>query len=121
MASLSPSLLAPSGQPVLESAGGWVNGTLLGGVAVTLCVLAVAFVGLMMLSGRFSIRRSARVVLGCFLLLGAPVIAQSFTGFWQGQRSVQVLPVVLPPEEEPRGDLPPAGYDPYAGASIRRD
>ena len=39
-------------------------------------VIAVAFLGLMMIAGRLPFRRGISVVLGCFLLLGAPVVAQ---------------------------------------------
>jgi type IV secretory pathway VirB2 component (pilin) len=65
---------APAG-PVLPSAAEWVTGTLFGDVAAGLCVLAVAFVGLMLMSGRLAARDGLRVVIGCFVLLGAPLIA----------------------------------------------
>ena len=65
---------APAG-PVLPSAAEWVTGTLFGDVAAALCVLAVAFVGLMLMSGRLAARDGLRVVIGCFVLLGAPLIA----------------------------------------------
>ena len=43
-----------------------------------LCVLAVAFVGMLMLTGRLALREGLRVALGCFILLGAPAIASAF-------------------------------------------
>lgn len=62
------SLFEPSSASPIAGAVGWIGDTLLGGVAVTLCVLAVAFVGLMMLTGRVPVRTGFRVVLECFVL-----------------------------------------------------
>lgn len=99
---------------------GWINGLLLGNLAVGLCVLAVGYLGLMMLLGRTPVRQGMRVLLGCFILLGAPVIAASLSGAWQSAAPEAPDPmVVMPPEA--RAPLPPADYDPYAGASLRRD
>lgn len=106
----------PSTSP-LGDAVGWIEGTLFGTVAVTLCVLAVAMVGLMMLTGRLPVRRGMQVVLGCFVLLGAPVIAAAFTATVHEQAT---LPPALPrPPAPPRGEVPPADYDLYAGASLK--
>ncbi len=71
-------VLEQSGSNALGNAANWITGTLLGSAAITLCVLAIAFVGLMMLTGRLPVREGLRVVLGCFVLLGAPVIAAGF-------------------------------------------
>jgi len=85
-------------------------------------VLAVAFVGALMLAGRLPLREGLRVALGCFVLLGAPVIAAGFVGFGQEDEVVALPPIASETEaESPRGNLPPADYDPYAGASLRRD
>jgi type IV secretory pathway VirB2 component (pilin) len=72
---VAPSLFdAPAG-PVLPSAAGWVTGMLFGEVAASLCVIAVAFTGILLMTGRLTVRDGIGVVLGCFVLLGAPVIA----------------------------------------------
>lgn len=105
----------------LQGAARWLTATLLGEMAVGLCVIAVAIIGLLMLSGRLPVRRGAAVVLGCFVLLGAPVIAGGFMGMGEetaGQTGFarsddQALPL--------RQELPPSTYDPYAGASMRDD
>jgi len=52
----------------------WVEGTLLGTVATVVAVVAVAVVGLMMLTGRMNWRHGAIVILGCFVLFGATTI-----------------------------------------------
>ena len=53
---------------------GWLQGTLLGTVATSVAVIAVAAVGLMMLTGRLDWRRGSVVVLGCCVLFGATSI-----------------------------------------------
>ena len=72
---LAGSLFDSPTAPVLPAAVDWLTGTLFGTVAVTLCVLAVAFVGLVLMSGRMAIRDALRVALACFVVLGASAIA----------------------------------------------
>lgn len=115
------SLFETNGTSPLGDAAGWLSGTMLGSVAVLLCVLAVAFVGLLMLTGRVAFREGFRVVLGCFILLGAPIIASAFLTVAQPVPRVIEVPPAAMEADSPRGDLPPANYDPYAGASLRRD
>jgi type IV secretory pathway VirB2 component (pilin) len=73
--SAAASLFDPPASSPLAAAAQWVTGTLLGGVAVSLCVLAIAFVGLRMMTGHLAVRDGLRVVLACFVLLGASAIA----------------------------------------------
>jgi type IV secretion system protein VirB2 len=109
------------GAPMVQSAG-WIEGVMLGEFALGVCVVAVAFIGALMLTGRLPLRESARVVVGCFVLLGAPVIARGFVGGGSGVIEASSLPPpVAVPFESPRPDLPPANLDPYAGASLRDD
>jgi len=64
-------LADPSGSGPIVSAVQWLQGTLLGTVATVLAVIAVACVGLLMLTGRINWRYGAVVILGCFILFGA--------------------------------------------------
>jgi type IV secretion system protein VirB2 len=64
----------PEGSGVIINAAGWLQGTLLGTVATTVAVIAVAVVGFMMLTGRINWRHGAVVILGCFVLFGAASI-----------------------------------------------
>ena len=64
----------PQGSGVLVSAMGWLQGTLLGTVATVAAVIAVASVGILMLTGRINWRYGATVILGCFILFGAASI-----------------------------------------------
>ncbi len=64
----------PAGSGVIVGAVSWLQGTLLGTVATVVAVIAVAAVGLMMLTGRINWRHGAVVILGCFILFGAASI-----------------------------------------------
>jgi type IV secretory pathway VirB2 component (pilin) len=64
----------PQGSGPIINALGWMQGTLLGNVATTAAVIAVAVVGLMMLTGRMNWRFGATVIVGCFILFGATAI-----------------------------------------------
>ncbi len=64
----------PAGSGPLIAALEWLQGTLLGNVATTAAVIAVAVVGLMMLTGRIDWRRGVTVILGAFIIFGAVAI-----------------------------------------------
>lgn len=74
----TPALAVPRAEPAgagpIVSALTWVRDTLLGQVATTVAVIAVAMVGFMMLTGRMNWRFGATVILGCFILFGAASI-----------------------------------------------
>jgi type IV secretion system protein VirB2 len=61
----------PAGSSPLIAALDWVQGTLLGNLATTAAVIAVAAVGFLMLTGRLDWRRGLTVVVGCFIIFGA--------------------------------------------------
>jgi type IV secretory pathway VirB2 component (pilin) len=121
MVSVAP---ATSSDSALLSAAQWLDGLVQGPAAMTLAVLAVAATGLLMLNGRLPVRRGLTVVLGCFIMFGAPAIARgllSSTAAISGQPVEQVPPEPPNPQLEPPN--PPtshAGDDPYAGASVAR-
>ena len=64
----------PAGSGPIVGAINWIQGTLLGTVATVVAVIAVAVVGLMMLTGRMNWRFGATVIVGCFILFGAGAI-----------------------------------------------
>jgi type IV secretion system protein VirB2 len=68
------SLSDPAGSGVIVAAVRWLEGTLLGTIATVVAVIAVASVGLLMLTGRINWRYGATVILGCFILFGAASI-----------------------------------------------
>jgi type IV secretion system protein VirB2 len=73
-AAAQDSLADPAGSGVIVSAVRWLEGTLLGTIATVVAVIAVASVGLLMLTGRINWRYGATVILGCFILFGAASI-----------------------------------------------
>lgn len=67
-------MIDPTGSGVLVNAVNWLQGTLLGTIATTIAIIAVAAVGFMMLTGRVNWRHGAVVLLGCFIVFGAASI-----------------------------------------------
>ncbi|MGB3470209.1 MAG: TrbC/VirB2 family protein [Erythrobacter sp.] len=64
----------PQGSGPVVNALSWLQGTLLGTVATTVAVMAVAAIGFMMLTGRMNWRFGATVIVGVFILFGATTI-----------------------------------------------
>ncbi len=64
----------PQGAGPITNAVTWMQGILLGPIATSLAVMAVAAVGFMMLTGRMNWRFGATVIIGVFIVFGAPVI-----------------------------------------------
>jgi len=114
----SASLFDQPSHPPAESAGEWIVGLLSGTLATSLCIIAVAVLGMMMLTGRLPLRQGLQVVLGCFVLLGAATIAVELR---QLGKAPQAGDVIEPDADlAKRRPLPPANYNPYEGASLRR-
>lgn len=98
---------APPTDPLAGSVN-WLTGTLIGDLAATVCILAIAFVGFSMLTGRIAMRRGLQVILGCFVLLGAPVIATSMLGVMVPSNSARIPPAeTVVYEARPREQLAP--------------
>ena len=87
LASASPALAQtgdPAGSSPLVGALNWVQGTLLGNLATTAAVIAVAACGFLMLTGRMDWRRGLTVVVGCFIIFGAVTIVAGIRAASQG-------------------------------------
>jgi type IV secretory pathway VirB2 component (pilin) len=121
-ASISGSLADPSGSSVLVAAVGWLEGALLGTLATTVAVIAVASVGFMLLAGRVNVRHGLTVLFGCFILFGASSIVEGIQGALpEGEQGeFAYVPDPLAQMTPPPAPPPPADYDPYAGASVAR-
>ena len=76
----------PAGSSPLVAALDWVQGTLLGNLATTAAVIAVAVVGYLMLTGRIDWRRGLTVVVGCFIIFGAAAIVAGIRSLATGLR-----------------------------------
>ena len=70
----------PQGSGPIVGAVAWLQGTLLGTVATTVAVMAVAAIGFMMLTGRMNWRFGATVIIGVFILFGASAIVAGIQG-----------------------------------------
>jgi type IV secretion system protein VirB2 len=126
----SRSLADPAGSSVLVAAVQWLQDTLLGTAAASVAAICIAWVGLMMLSGRIDLRRAATVILGCFILFGAASIAagmRAAAGLADAGPAAVAhpvpasplagLPILAPP---PPPAAPRRDPDPYAGAALPR-
>ena len=71
----------PAGSGPILGALQWLEGTLLGNLATTAAIIAVAVVGLMMLTGRIEWRRGVTVVVGAFIVFGAAAIVAGIRTF----------------------------------------
>jgi type IV secretory pathway VirB2 component (pilin) len=115
------SLADPPGSSVLVAAVAWLQGTLLGTIATTIAIIAIASVGLMMLAGRVNIRHGLTVVMGCFIVFGASAIVAGIQSSLAGRgQAARVVTAETPPPmvAAPPPPPPPANNDPYAGASV---
>ncbi len=117
-ASYSYSLADPPGSSVIVAAVSWLEGTLLGTVATTVAIIAIASIGLMMLSGRINLRYGATVILGCFILFGASSIVAGIQSMGGGTVDAEAYAYSPPPPPPPTPTPPPANPDPYAGAAL---
>ena len=119
-ASTSASLADPPGSSVVVAAVMWLQGTLLGTIATTVAIVAIASVGLMMLAGRVNIRHGLTVIAGCFILFGASTIVAGIQSSLAGadQAAAPATPESPPPMVAAAPPPPPANNDPYAGASV---
>lgn len=102
----------------IGNAAEWLSAVVTGSSATIAATLAIAGLGLAMMHGRINVRDGVRVVAGCFILFGAPVIARdllSLAGWNAGPAVIEVraspAPIVMP-------SAPSPNRDPYAGASV---
>ena len=110
---LAPSLFDAPPSQVLPPATDWLADLLLGSLATGICVLAVAFIGFRLMTGDMAVRAGLRTMIGCFVLLGAPLIGAGLldlAGRPERPDRTFVAAPVLPEVSRP--------YDPYLGASI---
>ena len=115
------SLYTPSATDPIARSIGWIESTATGSLASIVAVIAVAIVGMMMLSGRLEVRRGITVVAGCFLVFGAQIIVSGIFGETNRVRVGPTVRSMLQPSaliDAPQRT--PQPYDPYAGASVQR-
>lgn len=107
---------APASSSLLGAVS-WLQGVVLGPVATAIAVIAVAWIGMLMLLGRLDVRRGLAVIAGCFVLSGASAIANGIRGAVGGAdvAAANVPRALAPPPQVPPL---PRNADPYAGAAL---
>lgn len=113
-----------AGSGAVAAAVNWLDGLVLGTLASLIAIIAVASIGLLLLSGRLDVRRVGRVIVGCFIIFGASTIAHGIAGVLSGSGHYEQAPVTPPSPPavvvtasgRPTANIP---YDPYAGAALR--
>lgn len=101
----------------LASAVQWLADLLTGRIGTAVAVIAIAWLGINMLQGRLALRDGTRVLIGCFILFGAPVITQGLLQSTEGhrvQRASSFSPVDITPS--PAGPANVSPFDPYVRA-----
>ncbi|MEO5775045.1 MAG: TrbC/VirB2 family protein [Sphingomicrobium sp.] len=93
----------------------WIQAVLLGTIATSIAVIAVASVGFMMFTGRIDWRRAVQVVIGCFIVFGASTVASGIQALAGGAGPPPVIPAPSV-QTAPPSNAPP--LDPYAGAAV---
>jgi len=73
-AAASAQEMNPAGSAPVNATLSWLQGTLMGTVATTVAVMAVATIGFLLLSGHANWRFGATVIIGLFILFGATTI-----------------------------------------------
>jgi len=112
-----------SGANAVTSAVGWLESGLLGTVATAVVTIAIASIGLLMLTGRIDIRRAAQVIFGCFIIFGASTLANGVLVAISGRSSSPDLDQAASPSPPPPPTIPTTAnvastpYNPYASAA----
>ena len=91
---------------------------MVGSLATTVAVIAVAWFGLTMLGGSASPRRAIQVVLGAFILFGAPLIARELAGMMRSTGGATSVSGQVQQTQPPLPPPMPTDFDPYAGAAV---
>ncbi len=106
-----------------SASSAWIQALLTGSIATAVAVVAIASVGLLMLSGRVDLRRGGRVILGCFVVFGAAILAKGLLGAAEMRSQTRAVDrdiTSAAPLSQPTSVSQSRPSDPYAGAALRR-
>ena len=110
--------IMPETSNALVSANAWVATLLTGTLGTVIAILAVTGTGFAILQGRLAVRNGIRVVLGCFILFGAPSIARGLSDLAVPAKPAPAETYSSPPPPVITPTAPQPNRDPYAGASV---
>ena len=111
----------PSQPNAIVASLGWIESILVGSIATGIAIIAFAWLGLLMMTGRIPSRRGAQVILGCFIVFGASTVAAGVRSVLGSSETELPSPSVTTPiiattaTQQPHANQP---YDPYAGAAL---
>jgi type IV secretory pathway VirB2 component (pilin) len=112
--------MLPSTDQPLAAAVHWIEALLIGSTAEIAAVLAVALLGAGLMQGRWSWRQGGAIIVGCFVIFAAPLIAQGLLA-GIGDNADTMNDRGSPGDQVPtyRPSQPyPSVYDPYDGAAV---
>lgn len=107
----------------ISTAADWVSNLLFGPLATAIAAIAIASIGLALMSGRIDLRRGLSVLIGCFLLFGARGLADGLRSAATDNEKFMVSTAPPPPSfpnPTPSSSNTNA-FDPYAGAAVRTE
>ena len=110
---------------VFGAATAWLVELLAGSSVTILATVAIAILGYSVVIGQGTVRSGGRVVIGCFILLGAASITNGLVDIVESD--VQPLPAIeSQPVEFPEPVFKPAPqsvnpFDPYSGTNQVKD
>ncbi len=115
-------MLEPNSSAIVMAIA-WLEGILVGSAATALATIAIAGIGVLLLTGRIDLQHGVRIVLGCFIVFGSTSIAHGFMDAVRGSVSVTWEAAAAPPlPAMATAPLPTqplvVPYDPYAGAAL---
>ena len=113
--------LSASIQPsALVASVTWLEAIMTGAVAVSIAIIAIAATGVGMMYGRMDLRRGAATIFGCFVVFGAPSLANALMAIVPQAARYEPLPQSFAAPNPPAVSRPPSAkdYDPYAGAAM---
>jgi type IV secretory pathway VirB2 component (pilin) len=103
----------------LLNAVNWISDLLFGPLATSIAVIAIGWLGFLMLQGRMDPRKALSVVVGCFLIFGARLIADgvlSPSSYAIERPIADKSAPVSQPIVHPSANKANA-FDPYSGAT----
>lgn len=114
------SLSDPPPVSAISTAADWVSNLLFGPLATAIAVIAIASIGIALMTGRIDLRRGLSILIGCFLLFGARGLADGLRSTATDNEK-SVVSTAPPPPTFPNPTPSSSNtnaFDPYAGAAV---
>lgn len=96
----------------------WIVALLTGTMATIVAILAVAIVGISFLWGRVHLSQAFRVVIGCFIIFGAGLLASGLGSLGAGSGDTAEPLAASQPPVFRAPEVIEGAYQPYPGAAV---